>query len=59
MKANEELAKCLINISEIADNLQYRINKAIEYIEIKTKDTDFDNDRLIDVLEILKGSDKE
>lgn len=34
-----------------------RVNKAIEYIEEKTKKTDFDNDRLIDVLDILKGSD--
>ena len=39
------------------DNLQSRIDKAIEYIEKKTKETDFDNDKLIDILDILKGSD--
>lgn len=38
---------------------QKRINRAIEYIEKRTKETDFDNDKLIDILDILKGSDKE
>lgn len=36
-----------------------RIDKAIEYIEKRTKETDFDNDKLIDVLDILKGDYKE
>ena len=34
-----------------------RIDKAIKYIEKRTKETDFDNDKLIDILDILKGSD--
>lgn len=36
---------------------EQKIDKAIEYIKSHTKETNFDNDKLIDVLEIL--GDKE
>lgn len=45
---NIQLNKCL-NI----------IKEATEYIVNKTKDTDFDNDRLIPIYEILQGDNKE
>jgi UDP-galactopyranose mutase len=38
--------------------LEDRIYKAIEYIESATKEIAFENDKLIDILEILKGKDE-
>ncbi len=43
---------------EIADDYEKRLNKAIEYIEKATKETNFENDKLIDVLDILKDEKK-
>lgn len=74
MTGREELEKSLIDISKIADNLQARIDKAIEFIEdgdllylaSKCSVIYRDNievvairDRLIELLDILKGSDNE
>ena len=63
MKGREEIEKSLIDISKIADNLQERIDKAIEYIEqkklqprLRTANTYSLQERQL--LDILKGSDK-
>lgn len=39
-------------------NYKQRCEKAIEYIKQKTQEVDFDNDRLINVLNILQGGDE-
>lgn len=61
MSNKEEMKEFYLSVIELIGEkieLQYKIEKAIEYIEKRTKETDFDNDRLIDILDILKGSDK-
>lgn len=59
MTGREELEKSLIDISKIADNLQERIDKAIEYIENHSYGLEEENyDKINDILDILKGSDK-
>lgn len=77
MTGREELEKSLIDISKIADNLQERIDKAIEYINkhieyglelgkiLHDEDDElrnnvfFDISEVDEILNILKGSDKE
>ena len=58
-KREKELEQEITRLNNIINELTNRINKAIEYIEKRTKETDFDNDKLIDILDILKGTDKE
>lgn len=40
------------------DIYKQRNEKAVEYIKNKTKEINFDNDKLIDVLNILEGGDE-
>lgn len=39
-------------------NLEDKISMAIEYIKEHTKETNFDNDKLIDILEILGNKEQ-
>jgi esterase/lipase len=39
------------------NKLQNRIDKAIEYIKEQTKQINFENDKLVDILDILKGKE--
>ena len=43
---------------EFVDGLIKRISKAIKYIENATEEAHFENDKLIDILEILKDDKK-
>ena len=43
---------------QMIDELIGKLDKAIEYIKEHTKETNFDNDKLIDILEILGGNNE-
>ena len=56
---NRKLKKTYKRYNTMYNKLKSKIDKAIEYIKKATEETKFENDKLIDVLDILKGDDKE
>lgn len=54
LRANREI----VYFKNQSRKKQNKIDEALDYIKIQTKEISFDNDRLIDILNILKGDDR-